>query len=236
MKTRFQSFGTALLTTLLAFGITACDDTTGPEGPGSATIQLTGMDAGAQSVATRAVAADPRFASVTLDDVESISVTIDRVEAHREGTEDDPETEEDEGEGSGGWFGIDVEASTVDLIQDLSADQSITVAEGELPAGDYDQVRFFFSEATITFASTVEVPGPGEDIAGGEAVALTIPSGAQTGIKVPDASFSVGEGATEVTIVFDEGTSVQNVTVTGTGEVIMAPVLVAGGEEGGDEN
>ena len=230
MMTRLRGFGTALAAVLLALGFSGCGTATGPEGTGMASVQLTGMGAAAQSAVSRAVAADPRFASVTLDDVESISVTVDRVEAHRAGT-DEEEAEEGEDDGSGGWFAIDVAATTVDLIQDLAEEQTVTVAEGELPEGDYDQVRFFFSEASITFTRNIEVPGPGDDIAADETVELEIPSGAQTGIKVPDAAFSVGEEAATVTILFDEGTSVRNVTVTGTREVMMAPVLVAGGAE-----
>lgn len=230
MFERMRAFGGTLLVLALAAGLAACgDDPTGLEGSGTATVQLASLGSSSQSMAASVVEADPRLGAVALEDVESIILTIERVEAHRAGTEEDSADGGDEA--SDGWVGIDVETQTLDLIQDLSDDQTVTVAEGELPAGDYDQVRFFLSEAEITFATEMAVSGPGEDIPAGEPVSLRIPSSEQSGLKVPDAGFTVGEAATEVTITFDEGTSIQNITITGTGQVIMAPVLAAGDEE-----
>lgn len=236
MFERMRAFGGTLLVLALAAGLAACgDDPTGLEGSGTATVQLASLGSSSQSMAASVVEADPRLGAVALEDVESITVTIERVEAHRAGTKEDSADGGENGENgedeSGGWVGIDVETQTLDLIQDLSDDQTVTVAEGELPAGDYDQVRFFLSEAEITFATEMAVSGPGEDIPAGEPASLRIPSSEQSGLKVPDAGFTVGEAATEVTITFDEGTSIQNITITGTGQVIMAPVLAAGDEE-----
>ena len=63
---------------------------------------------------------------------------------------------------------------------------------------------------------------------------LRIPSSEQTGVKIPGADFTIdAETGTEVTVMFDEGTSVQNITITGAGEVIMNPVLTARGGTAG---
>lgn len=241
MPTRIRVLGGALLAAFAGLAVAACDDATGPEGSGAFELRLAAMQGGASSaVLTDLAAVDARLASVDLEDVETIEVDVDRIEVHRRG-DDDGEDEAGEGENGeddgepGGWISLDTELGTLELLG-LPVGDGLTVATSEgLPAGDYDGVRFFFTDARITFANPIEVPGPGDDIPAGEAVSLRIPSGEQTGVKVPGASFTVSDGGgTEVTILFDTGTSVRNVTVTGTGEVIMAPVLAPG--DGADDD
>lgn len=229
MPTRIRVLGGALLAAFAGLAVAACgEDATGPEGSGAFELRLAAMQGGATAALTHLATVDARLASVDLEDVETIEVDVDRIEVHRLGDGD--------GDGeSGGWISLDTELGTLELLG-LPVEDGITVATSEsLPAGDYDGVRFFFTEARITFANPMDVPGPGDDIPAGEAVSLRIPSGEQTGVKVPGASFTVSDGGgTEVTILFDEGTSVRNVTVTGTGEVLMAPVLAPG--DGADDD
>lgn len=233
---RARALGGALLAGIIGLTIVGCEgvvdplaDDDGPSGEGSptqeATLTTIGFSGGG-GVAAGVSATGPRFSAVALDQIASIEVTVDRVEVHREG----------DGEGPGGWRSVTVDPPvTVDLLG-LPDDGMVEVASEDLPAGHYDGLRFFFGDATIIFDSEQAVPGPGEDIPAGEPVPLTIPSGAQTGVKVPNAGFDVSDdaGAT-VEVVFEEDVSVQNVTVTGTGEVIMAPVLAQKGNDDADE-
>jgi hypothetical protein len=214
-------FGGTLLTAFLALSLAACgDDLTAPGGTGDFAVTLSQTDG--SSTAAALTESSPRFSQVELSSVSSILVTVDAVQVHR--VDDEENGENGENGEPGGWIDLDVSETQIDLIGDLSGDASFTVAEGDLPAGDYDGVRFFFSEATISFDPPAQHPSSGEEIAEAD---LVIPSGAQTGIKVPGASFTVeGEGTTEFSVMFDADTSVQNVNITGTGQVMMAPVLV----------
>lgn len=227
-------FGGTLLTAFLALSLAACgDDLTGPDGRGDFALTLAQLDG--SSTAASLTELSPRLAQVELSSVSSILVTVDAVQVHR--VDDDETPENGENGEPGGWIDLDVSETQIDLIGDLSSDASFAVAAGDLPAGDYDGVRFFFSAATISFDPPAQNPSSGEEIAEAD---LVVPSGAQTGIKVPDASFTVeGEGTTEFAVLFDADTSVQNVNITGTGQVMMAPVLVgenADEEEGTSES
>ncbi len=85
-------------------------------------------------------------------------------------------------------------------------------------------VRLLVSGGTIVFDADISV-GQFTFAAGNPGYGVTIPSGAQTGLKT-DLAFTVGEGgSTEVNLLFDEGATFQNATATGSGKVILAPVL-----------
>ena len=232
MRQSIRSAGTALFAAFLAVGLTACGDTTGPEDSGTATIQMNRVGGSTQSLALAMLTADARFGAVPLDSVEAINVEIDTVEAHRTGAGGEP----GEGDGSpGGWFAVGVTTGEIDLLS-LSTDQTVTIAEGTLPAGSYNQVRLFLTGATVDFHPDFDPDGEGTTFeAGATDVPLVIPSSQQTGIKVPGASFTLEEETTaEVTISFDAGASVQTLIVTGAGQVMMSPVLVpAGGPPAG---
>ena len=237
MQRRIRRLGDALLATLVAVGLTACDSTTGPEGSGTMSVQLAKLGGSSASLAAHVVRADSRFASVELEDVDAINVTVDSVEAHRVGSGSDAE---DDGDGDappeerGGWFAVEVTVEDPFDLTALSTTETLTIAEGALPEGDYNQIRLFLSGATIDFAEGFDPDGDGPLAPGATDVPLRIPSSEQTGVKIPGADFSIdGETGTEVTVTFDEGTSVQNLTITGNGQVIMSPVLTAAGETAG---
>lgn len=229
-------FGGTLLSAFVALSLAACgDDLTAPGGSGDFALTLGQLDG--SSAAASLTERSPRLAQVELSSVSSILVTVDAVQVHRVDDEENGENGENGESGEngepGGWIDLDVSETQIDLIGDLSSDASFTVAEGDLPAGDYDGVRFFFSEATISFDPPAQNPSSGEEIAEAD---LVVPSGAQTGIKVPGASFTVeGEGTTEFAVLFDADTSVQNVNITGTGQVMMAPVLVGENDDDDEE-
>lgn len=107
-----------------------------------------------------------------------------------------------------------------------SGESPLVIAAGQVPVGDYRMVRLVTSGATIYFNTTVQVgpaifdPDTGYDV--------TIPSGSETGLKT-DATFTVaaaeGGNPTEVSLLFDEGTTFKNVTATGSGKVMLSPVI-----------
>jgi hypothetical protein len=152
----------AALTGLLA--LTSCDSSTSG---GMGTVRLSLASSGTSSMLTAA-------ALTSFDDVTSATVTITRAELMP------------------GHVEIDLGASevTFDLL-DLEGD--VTVLLGTAPAlGEYEQLRLFVSEASVTLAS-------------GSTFDLRVPSGAQTGIKVNFAGpIEVGPGATvDLLAVFD---------------------------------
>lgn len=219
-------FGGTLLTVFVAFGLAACDDATGPGGTGDLSVTLAQLD-GSSSAAVSEWS--PRLSQVELTSVASIMVTIDRVEVHRAGAEED-----DGGSEAQGWIEVPLAAAGEIDLMDLSTASTLQVAEGEgLPADDYDGARLFFTGISITFNADQQVPGSDETIPQGTAVDLTVPSADQTGIKVAGAAFSIADGgATTFDAMWDGDTSVANLTITGTNQVIMAPVLVADGDGG----
>lgn len=159
--------------------------------------------------------------SVPLADVQSINVVVVRVEALPEAGDSTS---------AGDWVSLDVQGGGAVDLKALPSTVAggILLARAEVPAGRYRNVRLFLGESpTITFNKQVSV---GQRVfASAQAHPLNIPSSAQSGLKVPGASFEVadsGDGTT-VEVLFDAVTSVQNVTATGSGTVMMSPVLSA---------
>lgn len=186
------------------------------------------LGSGSAVLAANAVSADPRFAAVRLDSVAAIHVTVDSVELHRIGDGDGAENGDGEGP-TAGWLGVSVTETDIDLLA-LPTDQALTIASGSVPAGSYNQLRFFVTGATVDFADGYDPDGDGGLEPGATDVPLVIPSADRTGIKVPGLDFDVAEDAeAEVTVSFDAGHSVQNLVVTGNGQVRMTPVLTPEG-------
>lgn len=204
----------------LAISLTACDEATGPDG-GSLSVRMSRDDAATAAAAM--VAADlvqATMGPVALDAVASIDVTITAVQVQREG----------EDEESGPWVTLDLVApATVNLLAlPTEGGEGLLVATGDLEAGTYAHLRLLFSEATITLSQDVTLGAI--TFTAGTAYELTIPSGAQTGIKVQLGGVEVPEGgAAEVELLFDAATSIGNVLVTGNG-LQMTPVLHVAGE------
>jgi hypothetical protein len=188
------------LSLLLVALLASCGDGTGPAGSGSAQVTMSrsgGSASGAVQVDASLSPPEARAGVVSASQVASVEVTIQRVEVLR--AEADTAGADSASAGSGGWVTLQVEggSQTVDLLGLPSSGDGVTVASGELDPGDYGNVRLFFSEATVTFSEDVTFPGGGQGQAGGQsyeagtAHELFVPSGAQTGLKVPTASFTV---------------------------------------------
>ena len=103
---------------------------------------------------------------------------------------------------------------------------SVGIASGSVPVGSYRKVRLLVGEGEIVFKGPLSFGGTSFD--GDTPYPVTIPSGDQTGLKT-DVSFEVTEGedgtANAAYLVFEPGTTFQNITVTGNGGVTLNPVL-----------
>jgi len=93
-----------------------------------------------------------RLADAPDPDITALNITIDRVQANV----------------NGGWKDIETDPVTVNLL-DLTKND-LGIGSANLPAGNYNQIRLFLSEATVT-----------DDTGTHE---VTVPSAAQTGLKL----------------------------------------------------
>jgi hypothetical protein len=147
-----------------------------------------GGSTGAGSTGTLRV----HLADAPLPEVTSLVLTIDRIEAHLDGQ----------------WTVIESDPQTLDLL-DLTR-QSVVVASAGLPAGDYNQVRLFVSEATVT------------DDEGTHDV--NIPSNVQTGVKV---NINASVQPNTVTAVLLDFNVEKSLNKLGNGNYQLQPVIPA---------
>ena len=223
--TQFRSDVARLSVLALTAVVAAGCDTVGPDGTGN--VQVT-MQKIASATATQALAngfasaADGSYAPIDLDNVESFTVQITSIEFL-------PVTAD---ENDAAWIRLPLDpavaldpAVTLDLLTlPTSGDSPIVIAAGPVDEGAYRMVRLLVSGGTIVFDADISV-GQFTFAAGNPGYGVTIPSGAQIGLKT-DLAFTVGEGgSTEVSLLFDESATFQNATATGSGTVILTPVL-----------
>jgi Domain of unknown function (DUF4382) len=169
--------------------------------------------------------------SVSPDTVASLFVTISEIAFLPADAPD--ETDETEAAGPA-WQTLTLDDPvTLDLMALPTAEEGepIAIAAGKVLPGSYHKVRLLVSEGEIVFRGPLSHGnGNAASFEGGETYPVTIPSGAQTGLKT-DVSFDVtdaGDGTgNTVDIVFVPGTTFQNVAVTGNGRIMLAPVLRA---------
>lgn len=203
----------------LVMSVAACDSAIGPANESSIILSRGGSSSALSTSVLASFSGDASFASVPLGSVSSIKVRITGVQALP--------ASQDEGE-EGAWVSLDVNAgSEIDLM--ALSESGVEIASGELAAGTYGNLRLMVDNASITFNAPVTVGGgpAARSYEAGQAYPLRIPSAAQTGIKVPTASFVVTETVGDVVkVVFDAGASVQAIQAIPTG-VMMSPVLTA---------
>jgi hypothetical protein len=98
----------------------------------------------------------------------------------------------------------------------------VEIAAGTLPAGHYNQVRLFFSTATITLADPITV---GAQTVDPGVYDITIPSATQSGLKIQVGRFEVPSGGTE-TVVLELATNASIQTlIWNTNGFQMSPVM-----------
>jgi hypothetical protein len=169
--------GLAAVLSVLLLGGGCGDSASGPEGFGEVRVMLT--DAPADYL-----------------DVAEVCIS----EIYLQGSDDDEEGEEESEDGGRIvlWEKMDGAAQCFDLLelQGVSAE----IAETEVPAGTYAQLRLVVESATVTLAE-------GYTFSDGEATTmdLQVPSGAQSGIKVNliEPVFVEAETLVEVTVDAD---------------------------------
>jgi hypothetical protein len=129
----------------------------------------------------------------------------------------------------GVWISLSLaQPVPLDLMTLPTEGQSpLVIASGEVPVGSYGDVRLFVENAQIVFKGDINL-GVAFGFEGGVAYPVEIPSGPETGIKT-DAEFSVTADAegnvNDVHLLFSPTATFLNVSGTGTGEVILAPVI-----------
>jgi uncharacterized protein DUF4382 len=154
------------------------------------------------------------------DTVASLNVTVTAIQFLRAGAD------------SNAWVSLDLSSPvTIDLMAlPTSGSSPLVVASGSVQAGAYGSVRLFVTNPQVTFKGDVTL---GTSLfQAGVAYDVTLPSGAQTGLKT-DVSFTVeasanGGATADVPLLFDEGATLTNVAVTGTSTIMLAPVIRAG--------
>jgi hypothetical protein len=209
----------------------------GGRNPGGPVETLTVALHGAVGDSSGGELAPSLAAAVDLDQVASLTATLTRIEVlpgagpregEDEGADADTAEQTDTADHGGGWIPLDVTETELDLLALPPESQpGVVIAIGDLPAGRYRSVRLFLDGATIRFRTAVRL-NAGLTLEPDLPYPVRIPSGDQTGVKT-DAEFTVSEEGGTVELVFDEAATLANVTATGNGDVMIAPVLRAHG-------
>ena len=206
-NTRFRRPRTAAAVAALTALLAAC----GTAAPGGSSP--TQGAPGAVRVAMTDTAGPAALAAPAVGAVAKLVVNVERVElAGKDGAtvafeKGDDALEALDADGDG--------YPDVDLM--ALAGKTVELLDGAVPAGTYSQVRVF-------------APGEGSGskgvyaVIGTDDVALEIPSGEQTGLKlVAGGEFTVSEGAaTSVTLDFD---AKRSLVATGSGRLMLKPVV-----------
>ena len=197
-------------------GTSACD-AFGPDDDAMMNVRLSGSAGAGAMLAASLLGDGSGAAPIAIEAVDSINMRITAIEAVRvvEGEEES-------------WIRLelsDTGKAMIDLLDlPVAAENAWLLARGEIPAGTYSgvRIRFDVNTATITLNQEVTV---GNQVYAAGTYPLTVPSGAQSGLKVPFATMTIGEDATaDVSLTFDGTTSVHTVA-TGSGKLILSPVL-----------
>lgn len=166
-------------------------------------------------------------AAVDPDTVESLVVRVTEIQflpAENEANEED----------EGAWMSLGLDEPVLLNLVTLptEGESPLVIASGAVDVGDYNNVRLFTDSAAIVFKGPIDL-GAAFSYESGTVYQVTIPSGPETGLKT-DVSFSVAEGEggepNAVNLLFSSTATFTNVTGTGTGAVILAPVIRGQGD------
>ncbi len=211
--------GTFALAAALCVAATACDNGSNATTPGGeAAFQIVlapqGGSASAPAVSALQRSLGPLRATVSLDAVESIVLPIGQVEAQAADST---------------WVDAGSVNADIDLMA-LPAD-GIVIVDGSLPEGSYAKLRFHLTaDPTITLSQDLTV-GRSTFTAGTHT--LVIPSVDQSGF-ILNAGFTVGSNGQDLTVLFDDNATVKKVIATGSGRLMIAPVLTVRNTQGDD--
>lgn len=157
--------------------------------------------------------------AIPQDTVQSLVVTVVGVDILMAGG--------DETEGSA-WQSVDL-ASSVDLdLMALPTESTAAelVASGEVRAGTYTHIRLRVTNPRIVFKGDISF-GLDGTLEGGTEYEVVVPSSAQSGIKVAVGVTVEADATSDVELAFSSLQTLSNVAVTGTGQVMLSPVIKA---------
>jgi hypothetical protein len=128
-------------------------------------------------------------------DFEQVNLVVTEVSLHRDGDAD------------GAWETLKLDSTTTfDLIQ-LQGGVLARLADGEVPAGHYTQVRLHLADGSNVVVNGTTYP-------------LKVPSGMESGYKLIGAFDVPAGGAVDLTVDFDAARSVHR---TGNGKYMLQP-------------
>ena len=114
----------------------------------------------------------------------------------------------DSGDSVSGWYTISDSPSMYDLLQ-FTGGRDTLIAEGEIPAGHYSQIRLLIGNGSNVVVGGVTHP-------------LEIPSGSQSGLKLNIQATIIGGVKYVLLLDFDASRSI---VVTGNGRYLLKPVI-----------
>lgn len=222
--------------------LAACegDATVGPAASGNYRVTLAGTDDGASAARTSAEGEDGvRAATLSRESVDAVELVLEAVEVYRLNADT---TGSDTTQGPDArWVRLEVvsdsddgdSASVVLDLTELPGDSAgIEVAAGDLESGTYEGLRLRFSGAELVLSDSARLGDGGAAATYGPGTYdLFVPSGAQTGVKLPSVRFTMTDDDAETTTVLaDTDASIRNINITGRG-FLMTPVLEVAGED-----
>ena len=161
-------------------------------------------------------------AAIAADTVKSLTVMVDSISYL-------PQADTADSASAASWVSLPLGSPVQIDLSTLPTDSAsaIVLASGTVPVGTYGMVRLFVDSATIAFKGPIALGGA-LTLKADTTYAVTIPSSAETGIKT-HVTFTVsadqGGAANAAYLLFDPAATYANVTVTGTGNVMLAPVI-----------
>ncbi|MDH3732678.1 MAG: DUF4382 domain-containing protein [Gemmatimonadota bacterium] len=210
---------------MLALGVAACG--TGPE-TGSVQVVMTRTASTAASVSP-AFSLDSGTGDVALEDVESIRLTLVRVDLKPSASPEDDSEADDESDAdeSGEWIRLDVPVgTTIDLLA-LPSVGGQGVAEGEVTATTFKEVRLVCGGPAMMRLRTPVVVNGGQIIGDDESLEqpLRIPSCESSGLKIKGATFRVpADGEAVATIELSTDAAIRSIEWNAQG-FRMNPVM-----------
>jgi hypothetical protein len=172
---------------------------------GLATVRLSVGRADATAAAPVAGQDVAALGPIDLTNVDHLTVTLDSVQLSTDASQ--------------GWQTVNL---TTPLPLNLTTDLGTPINIGTVTVeSGACQARLFVSDVKIAFVNDVTV-GPQTFTAGTE-YGVTIPSGAQTGLKA-DGTCDATDGA-NVMLGFDVGATVGTIVATGAGTIMLTPVI-----------
>ena len=128
---------------------------------------------------------------------DSVNIVVDSIRVHV-----------DSGDSTGGWFTISRVAAVYDLLQFMGGKDTL-IAEGDIPAGYYSQMRLYIGAGSYVVVNGVSFP-------------LEIPSGSESGLKL-NIQATIAAGVQYI-LVLDFNAN-RSIVVTGNGRYLLKPVI-----------